>query len=89
MKRVHQLKAGDLIRTMAQSFALLKMPGPAMAFPFGIVRRKMQAFSRVRLIAASPGRMGERQVVPVYFSPDTPWLFQGNFSAGLFHEVTQ
>jgi hypothetical protein len=72
---------------MAQSFGLLKTPGPLMAFRHreGGKCKPLDgpvdtAEARAEWVSGEP---------TPYFSKNTPWLFQGNFSTGLFLEVTQ
>jgi hypothetical protein len=78
-----------LFGTMAQSFGLLKTLGPLMAFPFGIVKNgKCKPLDGPVDTAEARAEWVSGEPTP-YFSKNTPWLFQGNFSTGLFLEVTQ
>ena len=89
MKRVHQLKAGDLIRHYGAVFRVIEDARPS--YSFALWYRKAgkceplhgpvdTAEARAEWVGGEP---------TPYFSKDTPWLFQGNFSDGLFLEVTK
>ena len=89
MKRVHQFKAGDLIQHHGAVFRILEDAKPCYGFALwareGGNCKPLDgpvdtAEARPEWVSGEPTR---------YFSKNTPWLFQGNFSTGLFLEVTQ
>ena len=91
MKRVHQFKAGDLIQHHGAVFRILEDAKPC--YGFALWAREggnCKPLDGPVDVAQARGEWVSGQVVPVYFGPDCePWLFQGNFNAGLYHEVTQ
>jgi hypothetical protein len=89
MKRVHQFKAGDLIQHHGAVFRILEDAKPCYGFALWARENgKCKPLAGPVDTAEARAEWVSGEPTP-YFSKNTPWLFQGNFSTGLFLEVTQ
>jgi hypothetical protein len=91
MKRVHQLKAGDLIRSHGAVFRVIEDARPCYGFALWYRKGgKCEPMHGPVDTAQARAEWVSGEIVPGYFGPNCrPWLFQGNFNAGLYREVTE
>jgi len=85
-KRVHQFKAGDLVHAQGSVFRIIENARYCLGFSLWYrAGGKCEPLHGPIDAAQARGEWVSGQTVPVYFGPDCePWIFQGNFNAGLY-----
>jgi hypothetical protein len=78
-KRIHEFKAGDIVRFHGARFRIL-----ADARPAYVSRIYDGCTIGASSVAIADGRWIDGHIEPGYFAPDLDWTFQGNFNAGRY-----
>jgi hypothetical protein len=90
-KRVHNLKAGDLVHVHGAVFRIIEDAKACMGFSLWYRKSgKCEPLHGPVDVAQARGEWVSGETVKGYFGPDcTPWVFQGNFNAGLYRVEDQ
>jgi hypothetical protein len=81
-KRIHEFKAGDIVSANGAKFRIL---GDAKeSSGHRPMAGHLEQAHGPSDCASAKGEWLEGQIIPGYFGPGMPWLFQGNFLAGKY-----
>ena len=81
-KRIHQFKAGDIVHFHGARF-LIQENGHEAQGPRPQAGLLETAAGPIE-VSRAEGEWISGEIVPGYFGPNTPWVFQGNFNCGIY-----